>query len=270
MAISQRTWFHCPTKWWETSLFSHQGRAACGVLPIGATAMTINVPHKSSPKSANLQVNSVLQGLLCDWNDDKGFGFIVTEPDQHRVFFHISDYIEMTGRPVNGMGMRFTLQRHAEKRQWRATEVMCVSKPPKANQNRDSKPQRRSKQREGDVGDLPHIVVALLVGLVWVLALSQLSMWLVGWCALLSVVSFVSYQQDKQAALQQRWRVPEKRLHSLDIWGGWPGGLLARQIWRHKTSKTTFVVVFWITVLVNVLATVWLWHKFAQYLPLAF
>jgi uncharacterized membrane protein YsdA (DUF1294 family) len=34
--------------------------------------------------------------------------------------------------------------------------------------------------------------------------------------------------------------------------GGWPGAIVAQQMLRHKTSKVSFRVAFWLTVLVNV------------------
>ena len=40
--------------------------------------------------------------------------------------------------------------------------------------------------------------------------------------------------------------------------GGWPGGLLAQQVLRHKSSKPAFRVAFWITVALNIAAFAWL------------
>lgn len=47
------------------------------------------------------------------------------------------------------------------------------------------------------------------------------------------------------------WRVPENTLHLLALLGGWPGALYAQQTLRHKTQKTSFRIVFWMTVLAN-------------------
>ena len=40
--------------------------------------------------------------------------------------------------------------------------------------------------------------------------------------------------------------------------GGWPGALLAQQWLRHKSSKTRFQQEFWLMVLINVAAVLWL------------
>jgi uncharacterized membrane protein YsdA (DUF1294 family) len=70
----------------------------------------------------------------------------------------------------------------------------------------------------------------------------------------MSVVTFVVYARDKSAAGTRRRRVPENTLHLLAVFCGWPGALLARRTLRHKTRKTRFLVVFWLTALANVVA----------------
>ena len=66
-----------------------------------------------------------------------------------------------------------------------------------------------------------------------------------------SLLAFVSYYLDKSAARTGRWRTPEARLHLLALIGGWPGALLAQHHLRHKSAKTSFLFVFWATVLLN-------------------
>jgi uncharacterized membrane protein YsdA (DUF1294 family) len=74
----------------------------------------------------------------------------------------------------------------------------------------------------------------------------------------LSILSYFYYARDKKAARSGAWRVPENTLHLLSLCGGWPGALLAQQKLRHKTQKTSFRGVFWLTVLLNVGGFVWL------------
>ena len=73
-----------------------------------------------------------------------------------------------------------------------------------------------------------------------------------------SLASYSCYARDKRAAIAGRWRVPENRLHLLALIGGWPGALLAQQRLRHKTKKTSFRIIFWMTVLTNTAAIAWL------------
>jgi len=74
-----------------------------------------------------------------------------------------------------------------------------------------------------------------------------------------SLASFLAYAMDKAAAVRRGWRTPERTLHLLDLLGGWPGGLLAQQWLRHKTVKPSFVMVFWLTVVLNMAGLV-AWH----------
>ena len=74
----------------------------------------------------------------------------------------------------------------------------------------------------------------------------------------MGALSFIAYALDKSAANQNLQRTQEKTLHLFDLLCGWPGGLLAQQIFRHKTRKISFQIVFWITVVVNCAALFWL------------
>lgn len=69
-----------------------------------------------------------------------------------------------------------------------------------------------------------------------------------------SLITYVMYAMDKRAAIKQRRRVSEKTLHWLALVGGWPGAWCAQQWLRHKTQKTTFRRVFWVTVILNLVA----------------
>ena len=83
---------------------------------------------------------------------------------------------------------------------------------------------------------------------------------LVGY-ALLSVVTFTAYGLDKRAAMRGAWRTPERTLHLLGLAGGWPGGLLAQSVFRHKRRKGRFMLVFAGTALVHVAAwAAWAWY----------
>jgi len=60
-----------------------------------------------------------------------------------------------------------------------------------------------------------------------------------------SLICLLLYWQDKQQARTQAWRTPEKILHASELLGGWPGALLAQQLFRHKTRKLSYQMVFW-------------------------
>lgn len=73
-----------------------------------------------------------------------------------------------------------------------------------------------------------------------------MTLWLaLAWYGVWSVVSVALYGADKRAAGRGAWRIPEKTLHTVDLLGGWPGGAIARRLFRHKTSKWSFLIVSW-------------------------
>ena len=84
----------------------------------------------------------------------------------------------------------------------------------------------------------------------------KLPSWVAGIYVGASVVTFIAYAVDKSAAVRGNWRTPESTLHMLSLSGGWPGALLAQQLLRHKSAKREFQLVFWGTVMLNVVGLV--------------
>nr|WP_201002087.1 DUF1294 domain-containing protein [Pseudomonas cichorii] len=64
-----------------------------------------------------------------------------------------------------------------------------------------------------------------------------------------SLLAFLLYRHDKRQAGNGGWRTPENILHMAELFGGWPGALLGQQVFRHKTRKLSFQIVFWLIVL---------------------
>jgi uncharacterized membrane protein YsdA (DUF1294 family) len=79
----------------------------------------------------------------------------------------------------------------------------------------------------------------------------------------MSLITFTAYYLDKSAARANDRRIPEKTLQTLSMFGGWPGAAFAQRLLRHKTAKTEFQHVFWMVVIANCAALVWIlsrWH----------
>jgi uncharacterized membrane protein YsdA (DUF1294 family) len=111
----------------------------------------------------------------------------------------------------------------------------------------------RSAKRRFDPASLAALAAfALLVAFV------ALTRGVPSWAALLylgtSALCFVLYGVDKTAAHAGRGRIPESTLLSLGFVGGWPGALVAQQVFRHKTGKPSFRLRFWLSVVVNAAA----------------
>ncbi|MGF6108524.1 DUF1294 domain-containing protein [Pseudomonas frederiksbergensis] len=109
-------------------------------------------------------------------------------------------------------------------------------------------------------GEVQHLRLKLLVFaalcalplygslMLWLRAVSVIPLAAYG---VVSVVAFFLYWSDKRKARTDTWRTPENVLHAVELAGGWPGALLAQQVFRHKTRKVSFQLVFWLIVLMH-------------------
>lgn len=82
--------------------------------------------------------------------------------------------------------------------------------------------------------------------------------------AIMSLVAFVAYGFDKRRAQRDGRRVPEKTLHLMALFGGWPGALMGQRVFRHKTQKISFRAVVWLCIALHVAVVggvVYLWGR---------
>ena len=183
-------------------------------------------------------------GVLADWNDERGFGFITPAAGGSRVFVHVSAFPQRR-RPVAGCEVTYALIRD-DRNQARASEVRYVGSGPASRSGSSEVPLALA------IATLFFGVLALLV------ALDQLPIAVIALYAAFSLIAFTTYGSDKSAAQQGKWRTPESTLHTIAVAGGWPGALLAQEVFRHKTTKQPFRTIFWCTVAVNCAALAWL------------
>jgi uncharacterized membrane protein YsdA (DUF1294 family) len=73
-----------------------------------------------------------------------------------------------------------------------------------------------------------------------------------GLVAVTSIASFAAFGIDKRRAGAGVRRVPERTLLLLSFAGGWPGAILARRHFRHKTRKGSFLIAFWVVIVLHV------------------
>ncbi|WP_404384163.1 cold shock and DUF1294 domain-containing protein [Knoellia locipacati] len=177
------------------------------------------------------------RGVLADWNDERGFGFITPSSGGARVFVHITAF-PRSRRPTLGCEVTYAEVRDSRHRA-RASTVRYLS----ADRTR----------RRGGLGDpLAHAVAATFLAFVAALVLlGEVPGWTLGIYLLFSVLAFLIYRADKTAALRGEWRTSEITLHLIALLGGWPGALAARHVFRHKTTKQPFRTIFWATVVAN-------------------
>ena len=81
--------------------------------------------------------------------------------------------------------------------------------------------------------------------------------YLLAYLLIINATTFLVYGYDKYAARQKKSRVRESKLHLLAMIGGSSGALIAQQIFHHKTTKRSFQLIYWGTVVVQVAVVVW-------------
>jgi uncharacterized membrane protein YsdA (DUF1294 family)/cold shock CspA family protein len=180
------------------------------------------------------------QGRITRWKDEQGYGFILPDNGGGEVFVHIKAFNPRQARPAGDEPVTYELVRDANGRA-RAAAVAFVSSTA-----------RRPVGSNAGPSNYPLLPVLLFFAFVGVLAVAgKLPLMLFGYYVFLSLITFAVYALDKSAAQDGRRRTPENNLHLLAVVGGWPGALAAQNRLRHKSSKTSFLVVFWIAVLLN-------------------
>jgi len=85
-----------------------------------------------------------------------------------------------------------------------------------------------------------------------------------GWMSVVSVITFALYALDKFSATRSGNRISEKTLLLGCALGGWPGGILASRLFRHKTIKASYRRKFALAVVVNLFLTCLLAYMFIR------
>ncbi|MFV5687365.1 DUF1294 domain-containing protein [Flavobacterium sp. ZT3R25] len=69
----------------------------------------------------------------------------------------------------------------------------------------------------------------------------------------INLVSFSIIGVDKRLAIQQKWRISERNLLLTTVIGGTIGSGLAMLVFRHKTSKMSFLWKFFLIGILQVI-----------------
>ena len=186
-------------------------------------------------------------GRIKTWNADRGFGFIEPVGGGQEIFVHISARPTSLRRPKIGDSLTFEIELDRDGKK-RASKVSGATT-------------RRHGRRRPDAPApwtlTSTMALVCFVGIYAGLSLTKgVSIWFAVGYAGLSIICLLAYAFDKSAAVAGRWRSSEQSLILLGLVGGWPGGLFAQHLLRHKSSKASFQVAFWISVVVNVAAFV--------------
>ncbi len=192
------------------------------------------------------------QGKLVEWNDDKGFGFVLPNAGGRKVFVHVNELASSKRRPEVGDLLTFEVGLDSNKRSC-VVKVAAVIAPVERA--------RAASHREArdDASKISHWLAFAWIAYVLTLgSLDRLPWKFVAAWIVINALTYAVYAADKSSARRGGWRTPEARLHLLALVGGWPAAVMAQQRLRHKSNKSEFRAVFWVTVVFNCVAMIWL------------
>ncbi len=179
------------------------------------------------------------QGKITTWKDDQGFGFITPNGGGKDVFIHVKSFANSKKRPAGDELVSYQVTTDAKGR-LNATEVHYVG---------------NFKDKSITIGKSAYPVYFALIFLTLMCLatfLGGLPLFVLIIYAATSLLTFILYWADKRAAKNGTQRTPESTLQLLSLAGGWPGGLFAQRIFRHKSTKKSFQLVYWVTVFLNI------------------
>ena len=192
------------------------------------------------------------QGKLVEWNDAKGFGFVLPNAGGMKFFVHMNDFAHGQRRPSISDLITFEMGRDKSGRNC-AVNVALVPTPQQRVQR-----EQRAQQRVAAQSSAYYLAGFWILLLCIATVARQLPWQFTLAVCVLSVITYGVYSGDKQAAESGRRRTPENTLHLLALLGGWPGSAIAQQRLRHKTTKQSFRGSYWLTVLANCAIVIWL------------
>ncbi len=167
-----------------------------------------------------------LTGVLVEWDDSRGFGWV--EVKGKRSFVHISDLGRIGRRPRKGDALSFIAGKDPQGRE-RALEPTLLG----------------GDHSDLETGHWIFLLCLLVLPLAAGLKIGGAPWILAAWLLMASRMSWLQYSFDKERAQAEMARLSEATLLGADLLGGWPGGFLAQQKLRHKTCKWGYQFAYW-------------------------
>ena len=193
-----------------------------------------------------------MKGKLIAWNSDKAFGFIAPNGGGEHVFIHRTGLSNRQRIPQINDIITFSMGKDKEGRDCAGDATFSGEKLKKKLANKVSK-------------FSIYVSALFLSGITtaYIMAIFPQKLLVSYYCV--SIITFIAYAFDKSKARRGAWRTAENTLHLFSLMGGWPGAAIAQQLLRHKSQKRAFRNVFWLTVMVNCSALLWLLSSNGNY-----
>ncbi len=178
-----------------------------------------------------------MQGYIINFNKEKGYGFIRSDEQKEDIFVHISK-VRNSKRLELGQEVIFDI-----KKTERGLSAINV--------------EAGAKQYS------PYLIFGFISSLfvtIISLYLSQKTDFLLAYLVSINIATFLLYGYDKFISSGNKLRVPELNLQALALLGGSPLALVAQKFFRHKTIKSSFQLIYWGIVLIQVGVLVWIYR----------
>ncbi|CAA6823552.1 MAG: Cold-shock DNA-binding domain-containing protein [uncultured Sulfurovum sp.] len=175
-----------------------------------------------------------MQGYIIHFNNEKGYGFIASDEQETNIFVHISQ-VQNTNELSQGQSVEFNI----EKTPKGLSAVNVIA---------------------GKKHYSPYLIFGLLSFVILTLVLlyaSQYVQLLVAYLIAINISTFLLYGYDKFISGTEKLRVPELNLQTLALLGGSPSALIVQKLFRHKTLKGSFQVIYWLIVMGQVGLLLW-------------
>ena len=78
----------------------------------------------------------------------------------------------------------------------------------------------------------------------------------IAYLCVVNVATFLLYGLDKQKARMNRWRIPEKVLLGVAVFGGTVGAYVGMRMFHHKTTKAKFYIGLPLIFMLQVVAVI--------------
>ena len=186
------------------------------------------------------------EGHLSGWNEARGFGFLKPVGGGPDAFAHIRAFAKDDRHIEEGHLYSYTAETDKAGR-LRAADIRPV-RPVIPGPSFLQKFLTRSAR-------LLVIPAFLFIAVAVAMSTDISTIWFVVY-GVASLACFIGYALDKRAAEHKQWRVSETILLMVGLVGGWPGAIIAQELFRHKTKKPAFRTLFWMSVAINMAAFV--------------
>ena len=175
-----------------------------------------------------------MRGTISEWHDREGFGYISVENQEARIKFHLND-----------LGAHGRVPKVSERVHFKLID--------------DASDGLKAVQIEKQMVFKSTFAIAI-----WFSTTLAASVFILSYPPLLffvyltsSTIAYLIYALDKHAVRAGTWRIPSIVLYFLNLFGGWPGALLAQSLLNYRHIGFVFNIFFWLTLLINFSVFCW-------------